>query len=311
MSQPSEVQTSQNKRKRRLLAIFGFIAIIALSLGLALTAYPSLYLAQTTINTCQQTSTIFTDNSATTTTMNNCEQNQVTGPAPLGGVTVVSSTASHSSSAATTVVVTTAVITANTPVYHPKLTNGEGSIGLPGLVLGDPPALASPTMISGVFTIRYGDGSTAVLSTNQVTLDLCAASCVSVPGTLKQTSPGTYAYTFTPPSLKGTVKVYIAAGSLTDEWGRILPNVDTQIGTYTTATPPTAGTSQQPATSAPPAGTPPPRLTNQAVSTNQNPPTTTPVKGLLVTLSALTVAGTLLILPVKRRGPKKDEDAAP
>ena len=312
MSQPSEVgQVSPKKRRRRLLAIFGFIAIVALSLGLALTAYPSFYPAQTsTFNTCQQFSTIFSNNS--TTTINNCQQ-LITGLPPLGGVTsVVSSSASSASSASTaaTTAVTFVVTSASTHEYHPKLSNGEGNIALPSLGIGDPPALASPTMISGVVTIHYADGSAAVLSTNQVTLNLCAASCVSVTATLKQTSTGTYTYTFTPPSLTGTVTIYIAAGSLVDEWGRILPSVDTQIGTYTPATPTTTGTSQQ-ERSAPPAGTPPPPLTNQAVNTNQIQPTATPVNALLPTLSALTVAGSLLILPVKRRGPKKDEDPAP
>ena len=296
MSQPSEVGGSPKKRKRRLLAIFGFIAIVALALGLALTAYPALYPAQTsTFNTCLQYSTIISNTS--TTTINTCEQNLVTGLPPLGGVTSASLPPP-----VTQVVTHTVSAPPSTHEFHPKLT-GEGSVGSPDLSIGDPPALASPTLISGVVSIFYGDGSPAVLSTNQVTLTLCSVSCVSVPATLTQTSRGTYTYTFTPPPLTGTVTIYLPAESLADNWGRIFPSIDTQIGTYTNTPTTTTGSTTAVATigtTAAGASTAVNRLTGQAVDTINAQTQTFPVEEFLAVLIVLALAGVLLILPQKR-----------
>ncbi len=175
---------------------------------------------------------------------------------------------------------------------------GEGTVGLPILGTTGAPALAAPSLYSGAISVLYADGTPVVLSTNQVTLNVCNTSCVTVTASLKQTAPGTYTYSFTPPtSLAGTVTIYIQAYGLADDNGRIFPSVDTSIGTYAFA-PSTSGTSQQPGTSVPPAGTPVAPLTHQAVNTSQSQPTaTSPVVALLLMLTALTVAGSLLVIP--------------
>jgi len=270
---------------------------VALSLGLALTAYPFLYPAQTsTFNTCLQYSTIMSNNS--TTTINNCQQNQVTGPPPFGGVTSVSLP-----TVVTQVVTHTVSAPPTTHPFHPKLT-GEGNVGSPSPSIGDPPAFASPNLISGAISIVYGDGSPAVLSTNQVTLTLCAASCVSVPATLKQTGTGRYTYTFTPPPLTGTITVFLPAQSLTDVWGRIFPSIDTQIGTYTniptTTTTSTTAVATTTGTTEGVANTAVDPLTGQAVNTINRQAQTFPLVEFLAVLIVLALVGGLLILPQKR-----------
>ena len=302
MSQPIElVQPSPNNRKRKLLLIIGLILIAALSLIFVYN--PSLSPQTiTTLNTCQQYSTIV--NYSSTTTINNCQQNQFTGPPPFGGVT----SASFSASSAVTKLVTVTQSAPSTHEFHPKLT-GEGNVGSPDPSIGDPPALASPNLISGAISIVYGDGSPMVLSTSQVTLTLCAASCVSVPATLKQTGPGRYTYTFTPPSLTGTITVYLPAQSLADEWGRIFPSIDTQIGTYantpTTTTGSTTAVATTTGTTAAVASTAVNPLTGQAVNTINPQTQTFPIEEFLAVLIVLALAGVLLILPLKHPRGKK------
>ena len=177
--------------------------------------------------------------------------------------------------------------------------SGEGNLGLPILGTTGSPALASPSLFSGAISVLYADGTPVVLETNQVTLNLCNTSCVAVTASLKQTSPGSYTYSFTPPaSLTGTVTIYIKAYALADDNGKIFPSVDTQIGTYAFAPATTTGTSQQPETSASPAGTPLAPLTRQAVNTGQSPSSTASLGvALLVALIGLAVAGCLLVIP--------------
>jgi hypothetical protein len=176
--------------------------------------------------------------------------------------------------------------------------NPDGNLGLPILGTTGAPALAAPSLFSGAISVLYADGTPVVLQTNQITLNLCNTSCQTVTASLKQTAPGTYTYSFTPPtSMTGTVTIYIQANGLADDNGRVFPSVDTSIGTYAFS-PSTSSPSQQPATSAPPAGTPVAPLTRQAVNTTPSQPTTTsPVEALLLTLSALVVAGCLLVIP--------------
>jgi hypothetical protein len=176
---------------------------------------------------------------------------------------------------------------------------GEGNVGLPILSTTGAPALAAPSLFSGALSVIYADGTPVVLETNQVPLSLCNSSCQTVTATLKQTAPGTYTYSFTPPtSLTGTVTIYIKAYGLADDNGRIFPSVDTSIGTYsfspstTTAQSAPVGT-----TNAPLAGTPVSRLTSQAVNPVQTPTQTFPIGALLAVLSVLALAGCLLILP--------------
>jgi hypothetical protein len=176
--------------------------------------------------------------------------------------------------------------------------NPDGNLGLPILGTTGAPALAAPSIFSGAISVLYADGTPVVLQTNQITLNLCNTSCQTVTASLKQTAPGTYTYSFTPPtSMTGTVTIYIQANGLADDNGRVFPSVDTSIGTYAFS-PSTTTASQQPATSAPPAGTPVAPLTRQAVNTTPSQPTAaSPVEALLLTLTALTVAGTLLVIP--------------
>jgi len=177
--------------------------------------------------------------------------------------------------------------------------NPDGNLGLPILGTTGAPALAAPSLFSGAISVLYADGTPVVLETNQVSLSVCTTTCVPVTASLKQTSPGTYTYTFSPPaSLTGTVTIYIKAYGLADDNGRIFPQVDTSIGTYAFSPSTTTGTSQQPATTVPPAGTPVPSLTHQAVNTTPSQPTgTSPVEALVLTLSALAIAGSLLVIP--------------
>jgi hypothetical protein len=173
---------------------------------------------------------------------------------------------------------------------------GEANLGLPILGTSGVPALAAPSLFSGVITTLYADGTPVVLESNHVTLDLCnASSCTAVDALLKQTSPGAYTYSFTPPSLTGTVTIYVKAYALADDNGKIFPQIDTSIGTYA-YTPTTATGSSVP----PSAGTPvAPPLSAQAVNaqpTQTTQPTTqaSPIEPLLITLSALAVAGSFL-----------------
>jgi hypothetical protein len=201
--------------------------------------------------------------------------------------------------------------------------DNEGNLSDPILGTTGVPALAAPSLFSGAISVLYADGTPVVLSTNRMYLNLCTSSnsnatyttttttmttnnnstlttgCASVLTTLKQTSPGTYTYTFTPPSLIGTVTIYVVAGSLADDNGKIFPSVDTQIGTYAYAPSVATGTSAPigTANTPPPAGTPPGPLTGQAVNTIQTPTQPFPIGILLAVLSVFALAGCLLILP--------------
>jgi len=181
--------------------------------------------------------------------------------------------------------------------------NAEYTIAQPILGTTGSPALASPSLFSGVITVLYADGATVVLSTNHVTLELCSTTtCDAVTTTLKQTSPGTYSYSFTPPSLNGTITIYVESGSLADDNGRIFPSVNTQIGTYAS---PTTGTLSATGTSHPslpavapnqakPAGEM--RQAFQAAQTTQ----ASPIVEIVAVLSALVVAGCLILRPWRR-----------
>ena len=180
---------------------------------------------------------------------------------------------------------------------------GNGyTIGVPilGTTSLGAPALGSPNLYSGVITVLYADGATVVLSSSHVNLELCSTTCVTVATTLKQTAPGTYAYTFTPPSLTGTVTIYVQAGSLADDNGRIFPSVNTQIGTYASPAGSSPGSSS--ATSHPslPATAPnqakPASEVDQAVQA-AHATQASPVLWIVAVLSALVVAACLILRP--------------
>ena len=182
--------------------------------------------------------------------------------------------------------------------------SSEGSVGLPILGTSGAPALAAPSLFSGVFSVLYADGTPVVLESNRVTFDLCNDSnCGTVTAVLQQTAPGIYAYSFTPPSLTGIVTIYVKAYALADDNGRIFPQIDTSIGTYYFAPSTSTATSSSvpPATNPPPAPPAPvgPPLTSQAVNSQTNQATLTrtgssPIQPLLIVLSLLAVAGSLL-----------------
>jgi len=197
---------------------------------------------------------------------------------------------------------------------------GEANLGLPILGTSGAPALAAPSLYTGIVTVLYADGTPVILESNHVTLDLCntntnstghtttmvitttngnvTTGCVSVSAMLKQTSPGAYTYSFTPPSLTGTVTIYVAAYALADDNGRIFPSVDTSIGTYAYAPASATGSSVPPAASALPTETPvAPPIAAQAVDITPTQTTqSSPVEPLLAALSALAVAGVALVV---------------
>jgi hypothetical protein len=91
------------------------------------------------------------------------------------------------------------------------------------------------------------------------------------------------------------VTIYVKAGTLADDNGRIFPAVDTAIGTYAYSPSTTSGSSALP-------GTPssqPSSLVRQAVSQQQTTETS-PLTFVLAVLSALVVAGCLLVFPRRR-----------
>jgi hypothetical protein len=180
--------------------------------------------------------------------------------------------------------------------------NSSGyTFGVPILGTTGAPALSSPSLFSGVVTVLYADGTSVVLQTNHINLDLCAKTCVTVSATLKQTSPGTYTYTFTPPPLNGTVTMYVGAETLADDNGRVFPSVDTQIGSYAFTPSTTTGTSapvDQARSTTPAAAVPVTQEMRQAVPTTQAPVIQTSlIEELVLALSALSGVGLFLLLP--------------
>lgn len=161
---------------------------------------------------------------------------------------------------------------------------------------GGAPALTGAAY-TGVLTVLYADGSPVVLESDKVTLQLCASSCISQEVTLKQTAPGTYAYSFTPPSsLTGTITITVDAGSLADDNGRIFPSVNTQVGTY--ATPSLTGQATQPALPAYPVAQQS-MNGNEAVALPQSAQES-PAVIVVTIIGVLVTAGALLILPRRR-----------
>ncbi|GEM_PF-1568495 len=166
------------------------------------------------------------------------------------------------------------------------------------------PALASPSLYSGVLNVLYADGAPVVLASNHITLNVCGTTgCVDVTSTLKQTAPGTYTYTFTPPSLTGTITIYVTAGDLADDNGRIFPSVDTSIGTYVSPASSTSSSSQASGTTNPiptqsPMGAQSPestQLTKQAVTTTE-PKQQSPILLVVLSLIVLLVAAVGLVV---------------
>ena len=178
-----------------------------------------------------------------------------------------------------------------------------------GYTVGDPiiggfgaPALATGGLFAGAITVNYADGRPVVLASNHVTLELCATTCITLSLTLRQTAPGVYTYSFTPPSsLTGTVTIYVPAGGLADDNGRIFPSVDTSIGTY--ASPSLTSTSSDRQSPPPLAGTAPSTPSSEVdQAVNQSTPTQqeSPLMFVLAALSLLAVAGLVLIFPRRR-----------
>jgi len=190
--------------------------------------------------------------------------------------------------------------------------SGSGySEAIPILGTTGAPALASPSLFTGVITVLYADGSPVVLGSDQVNLSLCSTNsainpgantgnCVSVHSTLKQTAPGTYSYSFTPPALAGIVTIYISASGLADDNGRVFPSVDTQIGTYSSP----SNTSSVPASQTQPGNPVPQQATNTSPFTRQavTPQPTRQSPIFTITLALVVILmGTAGILILPRR----------
>jgi len=183
------------------------------------------------------------------------------------------------------------------------------------------PALAGNDY-AGLITVLYADGQPVVLGSTKAYLAICSVTnssltgggsyvaeqmnrtgCVSIETTLKQTAPGTYAYSFPIPALSGLVGIYVQAGGLADDNGRIFPSVDTQIGAYAA---PTSSSSSAPAEESHP-GTPVPQqsnldaqpLTRQAVAAQ--PAGQSPIFTVAIALGVLGLAGIGLLIAPRRK----------
>jgi len=175
------------------------------------------------------------------------------------------------------------------------------SVGVPILGTTGAPAL-SGSQYTGILNVLYADGMPVVLASNKVVLQLCRSmmQCVNQVVTLKQTAPGTYSYSFAPPSgLAGTITIDVVAGSLADDNGRVFPSVDTQIGTYATPGLSSSGTAAPPTAQALPANPVPQsnQVVGQAVALPQ-PTHASPIAMIVLSVTlVLVAAGGLLILP--------------
>lgn len=184
--------------------------------------------------------------------------------------------------------------------------SGQGYAPVPSIVkvplLGTSgaPALAGSNY-AGLISVLYADGQPVVLGSNKVFLNLCApTSCESIEVPLQQTGPGTYAYSFPIPALSGTVTIYVQAGGLADDNGRIFPSVDTQIGAYAA---PTSSSSSLPAEESlpgtPQQSTPVQPLTRQAVVAQ--PAGHSPIFTVGVVLAVLGLVGMSLLVVPRRK----------
>lgn len=153
---------------------------------------------------------------------------------------------------------------------------------------------------SGALTLTYPNGAPITLTVSTVTLRLCSGStCVTVVATITKTATGTYAYSFTIPSLTGAVTIFLPAGSLTDEYGNAFPSVDTQIGTYAAPSPSAPASESLPAVPTPQQSSP--QLMQQAVSQEAQVKQDSPISQLVVALTVLTLGACgLLIFPSRR-----------
>lgn len=174
-----------------------------------------------------------------------------------------------------------------------------GTTGAPALAPG---TTGAPPLFSGAISVLYADGRPVTLSSNKVTLLLCASSCINVDAILTQTAPGIYTYSFPPASLSGTLTIYVPAGNLADDNGKIFPSVNTQIGAYATPAPgmpsQTIPTNQAQPQALPSAPMQPSGLTHEAVTQETPTQSSSPILAVAVALSVLFLASFgLLILP--------------
>jgi len=100
------------------------------------------------------------------------------------------------------------------------------------IILVGAPALVGQLM-TVVDSLSFSNGMPVKVPQTQVDLRLCSTTCTMVLATIAQITPGTYGFTFAIPTLTGLVNVILPAGSLTDQFGRAIPGIDTGIGSYT------------------------------------------------------------------------------
>lgn len=150
--------------------------------------------------------------------------------------------------------------------------------------------------MAGVLLVKYVSVKNQVplvLQNTQVILQLCGTGgCTNVVADLTNTGPGTYSYSFPiPSSPKGAVTITLPALGLTDDYGQPFPSAPTQIGSYSTASTPSAA---NPASSSLPASSPErvqqPGVYREAVplaTSNQESTTTQiPVASIIIILAA-------------------------
>ena len=138
-------------------------------------------------------------------------------------------------------------------VGYPILKLATPCIGAPPQCAGAPGTLiCTGGQCSGTFVVLYADGMPVTLGSLKVVLRVCGPSnCVAIEVTLTQTSPGRYSYSFTQPSWGSPITVTVPWGSLTDEFGKLFPSVDTQIGYFSSGAATQSSIPSVPATPAP------------------------------------------------------------
>lgn len=204
----------------------------------------------------------------------------------------------------------------------------EPHIHVPNIGL-QPPVTLTGCELAQPLCLLYPDGSNVTLR-EPPTMEVRACSlepngkCVTLKVPLVNgTTPCNYAYTINATTLDlpiGNIRLYIVAGSLTDQFGRKFPSVDTLIGTITLTaecslpSPTTQGTCNVTDTSKPPpegcnvtstvTSTPPTlardvqapvESTNPASTPQQNKTAVTSQPDIILgILGALVVAGTFM-----------------
>ena len=192
-------------------------------------------------------------------------------------------------------------------VFASGYASGTPIIGLSTAAgIGPPPANGAPPLVTGQVTLHYSDGAPVVLAYNIVPFELCTTSlCITVQATLKQVTPGTYAYSFQQPSLTGAITITITAYSLVENTiGKQFPSVDTVIGSIVLGS--TSSSSQDTRQTSP---SPVPQQSQSNYQFNQAVPVAQPFhqspvfQTVLAAIVIILAAGGLIVLPSRKKFP--------